>query len=198
MDPKKLNHLRQIEIANPCPKNWDAMAGDEQRRFCAGCGCFVHNISELTAETAEALLRKSDKVCTRITVDAKRGVLTRDGWIPKLMLAGAMAATVAGCSPTNGEMAMGTVPAVSSEQQGDILGKVAIQDPKSDPKVFVGDYAVPAKPTKQTKGTLHLLGHRAPITRTMGKPAVPRPPKPPTKPVKKSTAKTSGKIKKKS
>ncbi len=189
MDPKKLNHLRQIEIANPCPENWDEMAGDEQRRFCAGCGCFVHNISEMPAEGAEALLSQSNKVCTRITVDAKRGILTRDGWIPKLMLAGAMAATVAGCAPTSVDISTGSPPTHTSGQQGDLLGEVVLQKPKPTPQVFVGDVAVPTKPTKQTKGTVLLLGRRAPITKTMGKPMVPRPPKPPTKPVKKKTSK---------
>lgn len=187
MDPRKLNHLRQIEIANPCPENWDAMAGDEQKRFCAGCGCFVHNISEMPAAGAEALLRQSDKVCTRITVDAKKGILTRDGWIPKLMLAGAMAATVAGCAPTSADIGTGTTGSISSDQQGDLLGKVAVQEPKPTPQVFVGDVAVPPKPIKPTKETHRVLGRPATITRTMGKPFVPRPPKPPAKPVKKSS-----------
>ena len=101
MDPSKLNHLRQIEIATPCPEDWDTMEGDERKRFCAGCGCFVNNISAMDASEAETLLSSIDKTCTRILVDPKKGILTRDGWIPRLVIAGAVAATVAGCSETH-------------------------------------------------------------------------------------------------
>ena len=100
MDPSKLKYLRQIEIPNPCHENWDGMEGGEAKRFCAGCGCFVHNLAEMDADSAEALLSGNEKVCTRLTIDAKRGMKTRDGWIPRIMLAGALAATVATASAT--------------------------------------------------------------------------------------------------
>ncbi len=113
MDPSKLNHLRQIEIAKPCPEDWDAMDGDDQRRFCAGCGCFVNNISAMDAEAAEELLSSSNKTCTRILVDPKKGILTRDGWIPRLVLAGAVAATVAGCSENSPTLTVAPIPKAS-------------------------------------------------------------------------------------
>jgi len=100
MDLSKLSLLRQVEIQAPCPENWDSMTGDEARRFCAGCGCHVHNLAQIPAAEAEQLLTQPDRVCTRITVDAKKGILTRDGWIPRLLAAGAIAATAAGCTPT--------------------------------------------------------------------------------------------------
>ena len=29
--------LENIQIAKPCPANWDAMTGDERVRFCGKC-----------------------------------------------------------------------------------------------------------------------------------------------------------------
>ena len=74
------------------------MEGDEAKRFCAGCGCFVHNVEQMDAAQAEALLSNQERVCTRLTISSKREILTRDGWIPRLILAGAVAATVSGCA----------------------------------------------------------------------------------------------------
>lgn len=107
MELSKLSLLRQVEIQAPCPENWDAMTGDEARRFCAGCGCHVHNLAQIPAAEAEQLLTQPDRVCTRIVMDAKKGILTGDGWIPRLLAAGAIAAT-GFASPEMGE------PSVSS------------------------------------------------------------------------------------
>ncbi len=113
MDPSKLNHLRQIEIAKPCPEDWDTMEGDERKRFCTGCGCFVNNISAMGASEAETLLASKGKTCTRISVNPKKGILTRDGWIPRLVFAGAVAATVAGCSENSRSLSGASIPTSS-------------------------------------------------------------------------------------
>lgn len=99
MDFSKLELLPQVRIDKPCSANWDQMDGDEQKRHCAGCGCRVHNIAEMSAQEAETLFASPDRVCARLTVDDQQSVLTRDGWIPRMLLAGAIAATVAGCTP---------------------------------------------------------------------------------------------------
>lgn len=108
MDFSKLELLTQVRIEKPCPEDWDEMSGDEQKRHCAGCGCSVHNIAEMSAIDAESLLTKPERVCARLTVDAKQNVLTRDGWIPRLLLAGAIAATATGCAPTKTSIASST------------------------------------------------------------------------------------------
>ena len=126
MDPSKLTKLRQIHIPEPCSQDWDAMAGDEQQRFCAGCGCFVHNVSELPADKAEELLSKPGRVCTRVHLEAKKGILTRDGWIPRLMLAGAVAASVAGCEPPiDGTSAPTAAELATMSQANHTVGKLA-------------------------------------------------------------------------
>lgn len=97
MDVSKLELLTQVRIEEPCQADWDAMSGDEQRRHCSQCGCDVHNVEALSVVDADALLNTTERVCLRMMVDDQRNVLTRDGWIPRMILAGAMASAVAGC-----------------------------------------------------------------------------------------------------
>ena len=158
MDVSKLNRLRQIEIPTKCPEDWDAMEGGEAKRFCSGCSCFVHNLSAMKADEAELVLHSPNRVCARITVDANRGVLTKDGWIPRLLLAGAVAASSVGCAPASfqGEA---NVPsqvraAKPQTQQEPTMGKVAV----TKVQVEMGDIAPPnqrlgqiIKPTKAVK-----------------------------------------------
>lgn len=99
-----------VTIPKPCGESWDAMVGGEEKRLCAGCGCFVHNLSGMPASEAEALLQAETKVCTRIMADPVKGILTRDGWVSRLVLTGAIAAGMAGCTdPVVGESAVGKV-----------------------------------------------------------------------------------------
>src|SRR5690606_3568930 len=60
------NTLAEIRVASPCPANWDEMAGDERARFCSQCRKHVYNLSAMTAEAAEALIReKEGNLCGR-------------------------------------------------------------------------------------------------------------------------------------
>lgn len=96
MNKRNLHFLHQITIEKPCLENWDGMVGDEQIRFCQGCGCNVHNLDELNPDVAEALLESPGRTCIRMKTDPHKGVLTKGGWIPRLAIAGAMAASVSG------------------------------------------------------------------------------------------------------
>ncbi len=98
MDKLELQLLPRVSIDKPCPENWDAMVGNEAKRFCQGCGCHVHNLEELALDVAEALLESPTRTCIRMTTDPQRGILTKGGWIPRLAIAGAMAASVSGCA----------------------------------------------------------------------------------------------------
>jgi hypothetical protein len=171
MDFSKLSLIRQVEIESPCPEDWNAMRGDEARRFCAGCGCHVHNLAQIPASEAEQLLTQPDRVCARITVDPKKGILTRDGWIPRLLAAGALAATAAGCAPT---VTTGD-PSISSIGQ-----TIASAPTKKSTPVTITQKAKPKdkKPTKKKPRVL--LGDVSPGLPpvVMGKMAVPvTPPK---------------------
>jgi hypothetical protein len=91
---ERFEGLARLSIARPCRADWDAMDGNEQRRFCSECQKHVHNLAELSADQAEEVVRKGG--CVRALQD-QRGVLTRDGWVGRALLAGAAAIVIAGC-----------------------------------------------------------------------------------------------------
>ena len=62
----KLPILDNIRIASPCFADWNAMTGDERVRHCGSCKKDVFNISALTRDQAEALIReKHGDLCGR-------------------------------------------------------------------------------------------------------------------------------------
>jgi hypothetical protein len=156
----KLNSLRQVKIDRPCAENWEAMEGDDEKRFCAGCGCHVHNLEAIGAVEAEKLLNSPGRMCTRIKSDSQKGILTRDGWVPRMLLAGAVVASsaIAVAQTTTGA----PKPASVSSKQDDILGeRVAPTNevtvgrgiaPKTNPQAETGIVAKPVpKPIEKPK-----------------------------------------------
>ena len=191
MDLSKLNLLRQVEIQLPCPEDWESMDGDEARRFCAGCGCHVHNLAGLPAAEGEQLLA-SQSVCARITVDPEKGILTRDGWIPRLLLTGAMAAAAASAVATGpGDAQIGSAMPKSSQSAtvkkpattkktptASNTKKSGTLSPNQQTMGFVGTTTRKPTPAPKPKNqvTPPILGRPTAIT---GKIAAPRPPLPP-------------------
>ena len=73
------NVLDRIEVASPCTQDWNKMAGDEKRRFCGECRLHVHDLSAMTRDEAESLLRTAeDRVCVRFYRRPDGRVLTKD------------------------------------------------------------------------------------------------------------------------
>jgi len=102
--PRRLPMLDDIRVASPCHERWDAMTGDEQSRFCGSCKKNVYNLSAMTREAAEALVRsKEGHLCVRyfrrtdgtiLTADCPVGV--RRKRVQLVAAAGAVTALVAG------------------------------------------------------------------------------------------------------
>ncbi|CAN1540720.1 hypothetical protein MCEMSE15_01755 [Fimbriimonadaceae bacterium] len=132
MRKRQLSELVMVTIPKPCGESWDAMVGGEDKRLCAGCGCHVHNLAGMPASEVEALMQAETTVCTRIMADPVKGILTRDGWVSRLVLTGAIAAGMAGCTdPVVRESAIGkvAVPVESSKSKGNepVMGAVAAE-----------------------------------------------------------------------
>jgi hypothetical protein len=78
--------LDDVRIASPCRANWDDMLGDNRVRFCAPCAKNVYNLSALSRDEAEVLLRESEateaagtgSLCVRLYRRADGTVLTED------------------------------------------------------------------------------------------------------------------------
>lgn len=76
---KSLPLLGEIRVASPCNADWNSMTGDAQTRFCAQCAKNVYNLSAMTTQQAEALLReKEGKLCVRYYQRKDGTVLTAD------------------------------------------------------------------------------------------------------------------------
>jgi len=77
--PRRLPMLDDIRVASPCHERWDAMTGDEQARFCGSCRKNVYNLSAMTREAAEALVRsKEGDLCVRYFRRTDGTILTAD------------------------------------------------------------------------------------------------------------------------
>jgi hypothetical protein len=65
--PKSIS-LSQLAIKEPCHADWDAMTGDQSKRFCSGCQKHVHNLDALSQPQIDALFEQSKgKLCIRYT-----------------------------------------------------------------------------------------------------------------------------------
>jgi ankyrin repeat protein len=72
----------RITIAAPCNTDWDAMAGNDQVRFCEHCQLQVTNLSTLTRSEAMRLVERSQgRLCVRYVQRANGEVLT--GQLPR-------------------------------------------------------------------------------------------------------------------
>ena len=71
--------LADVRVASPCHAAWDTMKGDERTRFCGLCRKNVYNLSEMTRQEAENLLReKEGRLCVRYYQRADGTVLTKN------------------------------------------------------------------------------------------------------------------------
>ena len=69
--------VTQLHIPEPCSADWNAMTGDEKRKFCDACAKHVHDLSAMTLREAEAILgaeRNSGHLCIRYAYDASGDV----------------------------------------------------------------------------------------------------------------------------
>ena len=76
--------LNNIKIASPCSADWNAMYGDDRKRFCGDCKLNVYNLSGMTRDEAETLVTNAEgRLCVRSYQRADGTVITADcpvGW----------------------------------------------------------------------------------------------------------------------
>lgn len=72
-------NLDQISVASPCTADWNEMSGNDQVRFCGLCQLNVYNLSGMSREEAESLVRQNEgKLCVRLFRREDGTLLTRD------------------------------------------------------------------------------------------------------------------------
>lgn len=77
---RRLPLLSKVHVATPCDVPWDTMTGDDRKRFCSQCSKHVYNLSEMSAQEAETLLRSAEgrELCVQLYRRADGTVLTQD------------------------------------------------------------------------------------------------------------------------
>lgn len=78
------NPLNNLKIASPCSQDWEAMMGDNRKRYCGECKLNVYNLSGMTKTEAENLITNAEgRLCIRFYQRPDGTVLTQDcpvGW----------------------------------------------------------------------------------------------------------------------
>jgi len=76
--------LDNLNVASPCAADWDAMYGDDRKRFCSQCKLNVYNLSGMTRDEAETLIIKAEgRLCVRFHMRPDGSIITQDcpiGW----------------------------------------------------------------------------------------------------------------------
>ncbi|GAB4557044.1 MAG: hypothetical protein Tsb0020_00860 [Haliangiales bacterium] len=71
--------LQRVRVASPCNERWDHMTGDERARHCQRCDKNVYDLSALTTEQAEGLLRAhGESLCVRFYRRQDGTIMTSD------------------------------------------------------------------------------------------------------------------------
>jgi len=71
--------LGKIRIAAPCNAEWKWMHGNDRVRFCGQCSLNVFNLSVMTTEEAEDLIRKAEgTLCVRFYRRRDGSILTQN------------------------------------------------------------------------------------------------------------------------
>ncbi len=166
--------LENLRIATPCQADWDDMRGDDRVRFCGRCEKNVYNLSAMTREAGEALVReKEGRVCVRLYQRKDGTVLTADCPVgvrrqrlrarvwASLSRAGASAALLLGLlsGRARADLTVGDgkkLPA-KQEPQRPMMGSVAARPPEP---VVMGKIALPPPPKKKSQP---VMGEPAPI-----------------------------------
>ena len=108
---QNLRMLDQVQVAKPCPANWDEMKGNDQVRHCTHCRLNVYNLSEMSTEAAERLIQNTEgRMCIRmyrrndgtmITRDCPKGVrAAREKMARVIVMAASCVLSAIGCGST--------------------------------------------------------------------------------------------------
>ena len=186
--------LENIRIATPCSADWDDMSGDERVRFCGKCEKNVYNLSAMSREEGEALVReKEGRLCVRLYQRTDGTVITNDCpvGVRRARLRARVWASVSGAAASvalvlglfggraradltvDGKKNTGDKKPVVTEPVRVMGGAVAIHEPDKKPPLM-GKIAMPPQQTKKTpeqpKGNQPKMGEPMPIMGDIAEP----------------------------
>ncbi len=71
-----------LRIPEPCDADWDAMSGDDRKRFCLSCTKHVHNLSEMDRHEAKELLSNTSNLCVQYASGSDGEIYFKDSTNP--------------------------------------------------------------------------------------------------------------------
>ena len=130
-------HLDSLRVAAPCTADWNSMRGDDRIRHCELCKLNVYNISAMTRQEAETLVREAEgRLCvsmfrrsdgTVITSDCPIGLrgLRDRAWRRICTIAGAVVALVTGGFAVGNERVPNEVAPADVPMTEDLLRRMS-------------------------------------------------------------------------
>ena len=77
--PSFTNNLNNVQVATPCPAEWEVMIGTERVRFCGQCQLNVYNLSSMSRREAESLIARTEgRLCVRFYRRKDGSIITQD------------------------------------------------------------------------------------------------------------------------
>jgi hypothetical protein len=157
--------IDSARIATPCPARWAEMEGDDRMRYCSLCKLNVYDVSEMTRDQADDLIRTtSGRLCMRLHMRADGRILTRDCPVGKsairkrlaLVIASGAAILIAGLGKASSvrstkapaESDFGVLYAKAKQKVPDsgVFGKKGPTPPSPATHVLTGMVALPPPP----------------------------------------------------
>ena len=88
--------MRDVEVSfpKPCSEQWESMAPSGCNRLCARCDTVVHDLSVLTFDEAQALVRREPDACVRATINARGEVALKSSGVSVRQMVIALGASV--------------------------------------------------------------------------------------------------------
>lgn len=79
-DKRTLPLLDQVRVASPCSASWEAMKGDDRKRFCGTCDKNVYDLSAMTRDEATTFVKEHEGAgaCIRMHRRADGTLITSD------------------------------------------------------------------------------------------------------------------------
>ena len=187
---KRLPVLDNIRVAAPCSASWDQMVGDGRVRACAECNKNVYNLSDMTRDEAEAVIRETEgRLCVRYFERADGTILLKDCEVGvkrrrrrRVVAVGAAAGLAASLFGYR-----------QAQRESYTLGQMKLETPVELVEINTPP-ALPAPPHEPLRATTGaaVLVHVTPVPPrpvmgvpprpVMGEPPAPRRPPPPTTP----------------
>ncbi len=153
-------------IEKPCPMDWNALEGDEKRRFCEHCQLHVNNLSAMTTqEQVEFMKTPGERKCVTYTAPSNARPIDAGTWLTfqstsgwrkavAAMLAAAFSMFATSCRTTGTPIPPTDPKTKLGKMEAPADSPARVDQPQASAKMPVG--VIPPPPTPWWKKMLFL------------------------------------------